>query len=35
MGLELEFNLDPRTKIIILAIISFMVFNDTSIYVFL
>ena len=33
MGLELEFNPDPRTKIIILAIISFMVFNDTSIYV--
>ncbi|WP_407375565.1 energy-coupling factor transporter transmembrane component T [Methanobrevibacter sp.] len=33
MGLELSFKLDPRTKIIILALISFMVFNDTSIYV--
>ncbi|MBE6509596.1 MAG: energy-coupling factor transporter transmembrane protein EcfT, partial [Methanobrevibacter sp.] len=29
MGLELSFKLDPRTKIIILALISFMVFNDT------
>ena len=33
MGLELNFNLDPRTKIIILAILSFMVFNDVSLYV--
>lgn len=33
MGLELKFNLDPRTKIIILAILSFMVFNDVSLYI--
>jgi energy-coupling factor transport system permease protein len=33
MGLELKFNLDARTKIIILAILSFMVFNDVSLYV--
>ncbi|WP_407424764.1 energy-coupling factor transporter transmembrane component T [Methanobrevibacter sp.] len=33
MGLELNFNLDSRTKIIILAILSFMVFNDVSLYV--
>ena len=33
MGLELNFNTDPRTKIIILAILSFMVFNDTPFYV--
>lgn len=33
MGLELNFNLDPRTKIVILAILSFMVFNDASLYV--
>lgn len=33
MGLELNFNLDPRTKIIILAILSFMVFNDASLYI--
>ena len=33
MGLELNFNLDPRTKIIILAILSFMVFNAVSLYV--
>ena len=33
MGLELNFNLDPRTKIIILAILSFMVFNDVSLYI--
>ena len=33
MGLELNFKLDPRTKIIILAILSFMVFNDVSLYV--
>jgi energy-coupling factor transport system permease protein len=33
MGLELKFNLDPRTKIVILAILSFMVFNDVSLYV--
>jgi energy-coupling factor transport system permease protein len=33
MGLELNFNLDARTKIIILAILSFMVFNDVSLYV--
>jgi energy-coupling factor transport system permease protein len=33
MGLELNFNLDPRTKIIILIILSFMVFNDVSLYV--
>lgn len=32
MGLELNFNLDPRSKIIILAILSFMVFNDISLY---
>ena len=31
MGLEL--NMDPRTKIVILAILSFMVFNDVSLYV--
>ncbi|MDO5823416.1 energy-coupling factor transporter transmembrane component T [Methanobrevibacter sp.] len=33
MGLELNFNLDPRTKILILVILSFMVFNDVSLYV--
>ena len=33
MGLELNFNLDPRTKIIILIILSFMVFNDASLYI--
>ena len=33
MGLELNFYLDPRTKIIILAVLSFMVFNDASLYV--
>ena len=33
MGLELNFNLDPRTKIIILTILSFMVFNDVSLYI--
>jgi energy-coupling factor transport system permease protein len=33
MGLELNFNLDPRTKIVILAILSFMVFNDVSLYI--
>ena len=33
MGLELNFNPDPRTKIIILAILSFMVFNDVSLYI--
>jgi energy-coupling factor transport system permease protein len=33
MGLGLDFSLDPRTKIIILAILSFMVFNDVSLYV--
>ena len=33
MGLELNFNLDPRTKIIILVILSFMVFNDVSLYI--
>ena len=33
MGLELNFNPDPRTKIVILAILSFMVFNDVSLYV--
>ena len=33
MGLELNFNLDPRSKIIILAILSFMVFNDVSLYI--
>ena len=31
--LERNFNLDPRTKIIILAILSFMVFNDVSLYI--
>lgn len=33
MGLELNFNLDPRTKILILVILSFMVFNDASLYI--
>ncbi|AMD17210.1 cobalt ABC transporter permease [Methanobrevibacter sp. YE315] len=33
MGLELNFNLDPRTKIIILVVLSFMVFNDVSLYI--
>lgn len=33
MGLEQNFNLDPRTKIVILAILSFMVFNDASLYI--
>lgn len=33
MGLGLNFNLDPRSKIIILAILSFMVFNDVSLYI--
>lgn len=33
MGLGLNFYIDPRTKIIILAILSFMVFNDVSLYV--
>lgn len=33
MGLELNFSIDPRTKIIILAILSFMVFNDTPFYI--
>lgn len=33
MGLELNFSIDPRTKIIILALISFMVFNDVPMYV--
>ena len=33
MGLEMNFNLDPRTKIIVLVILSFMVFNDVSLYV--
>lgn len=33
MGLELNFSIDSRTKIIILAILSFMVFNDTPFYV--
>lgn len=33
MGLELNFNLDPRTKIVILVILSFMVFNDSSLYI--
>lgn len=33
MGFKLNFNLDPRSKIIILAILSFMVFNDVSLYV--
>ncbi|WP_298522233.1 energy-coupling factor transporter transmembrane component T [uncultured Methanobrevibacter sp.] len=33
MGFELNFSIDPRTKIIILAIISFMVFNDVPMYV--
>ena len=28
-----QFKLDPRTKIIILVIISFMVFNEAPIYV--
>ena len=28
MGLKLNFKLDPRTKIIILVLISFMVFNE-------
>lgn len=33
MGLGGNFNLDPRTKIVILAILSFMVFNDVSLYI--
>lgn len=33
MGLELNFSIDSRTKIIILAILSFMVFNDSPFYV--
>ena len=33
MGLELNFSIDARTKIIILAILSFMVFNDVPFYV--
>ncbi|WP_305557712.1 energy-coupling factor transporter transmembrane component T [Methanobrevibacter sp. V74] len=33
MGLELNFNIDPRTKIIILVLLSFMVFNDVSLYI--
>ena len=33
MGLELNFSIDARTKIIILAILSFMVFNDAPFYV--
>jgi energy-coupling factor transport system permease protein len=33
MGLKLNFNLDPRTKIIILVILSFMVFNDALLYI--
>lgn len=33
MGLELNFSIDSRTKIIILAILSFMVFNDAPLYV--
>ncbi len=33
MGLGLNFSIDSRTKIIILAILSFMVFNDTPFYV--
>lgn len=33
MGLELNFRIDSRTKIIILAILSFIVFNDTPVYV--
>ncbi|MBQ2665277.1 energy-coupling factor transporter transmembrane component T [Methanobrevibacter sp.] len=33
MGLGLNFTLDPKTKIIILAILSFMVFNDVSLYI--
>ena len=33
MGLELNFSIDSRTKIIILVILSFMVFNDAPFYV--
>ena len=33
MGLELNFSIDARTKIIILAILSFIVFNDVPFYV--
>ena len=33
MGLGRNFNIDPRTKIVILAILSFMVFNDVSVYI--
>ena len=33
ISLELKLNLDPRTKIIVLIIISFMVFNDVPLYV--
>ena len=33
MGLKLNFKLDPRTKIIILVLISFMVFNEVPLYI--
>ena len=33
MGLKLNFKLDPRTKIIILILISFMVFNEVPLYI--
>lgn len=33
MGLKLNFQLDPRTKIIILVLISFMVFNEVPLYI--
>lgn len=32
-GLNSQFGLDPRTKILILIILSFMVFNDSSVYI--
>ncbi len=33
MGLKLNLKLDPRTKIIILVLISFMVFNEVPLYI--
>ena len=33
MGLKLNFKLDPRTNIIILILISFMVFNEVPLYI--
>jgi len=33
LGLDNQFKIDPRTKIILLVIISFMVFNEAPLYV--